>query len=70
MMCVAALDTVHTIDSRVWVPDERLGWVKGSVRRIEGTKVVVLTDAGATITCESCQAPVQNPDGETVNVSV
>lgn len=58
---------VHAIGTPVWVADEQKTWVKGVVKEV-GDMLVVATDDGERRVAPAL-APLQNKDGQPVDVS-
>lgn len=52
-----------TAGSDVWLNDDKEGWLKARVKKIDGTKATVQTEAGDERTTEIEALPLQNSDG-------
>jgi Myosin N-terminal SH3-like domain len=53
---------VHTAGSEVWVRDDMEGWLKATVLRVDGSQVVVKTEADDERTVPVSECPLQNND--------
>ena len=53
--------TYHTSGSLVWVHDAADGWVKGTVEKVDGKKLLVRTEKGSVASFAPEDCPLQNP---------
>jgi hypothetical protein len=53
---------VHTKGSDVWVRDDKEGWLKATVVRVDGTHVVVRTENEDERSVAVSECPLQNND--------
>ena len=51
----------HTAGSLVWVLDQRQGWIKGTVLKVEGAQLRVRTEEGQVGLYKPEDCPLQNP---------
>lgn len=53
---------VHTAGSEVWVRDDKEGWMKARVTKVDGSQVEVKTETGEQRTVPVSECPLQNND--------
>lgn len=72
----APATVIHTVGSKVWVPDAAETWIKAEVQKIEtgkdgaGILIVALEDSAELRRVPASDAPLQNTDTRGVEVRV
>jgi hypothetical protein len=70
----AAATVIHTVGSKVWVPDPAESWIKAEVQKIEegkdgaGVLIVALEESGELRRVPASDAPLQNVETRGVEV--
>lgn len=59
---------MHHAGTAVWVADPEATWIKGVVKEVDGSGLLVVSTAAGDRRVSAQEAPVQNQDGEVVDV--
>ena len=61
---------LHTVGSRVWLANDKDGFMRGEVIRLDGPKLRVKLEDGSEKDCAEEEIPLQNPDQQIQGVEV